>query len=119
VVRYDPLLDHAIEVFVILPSSAGSASSLALAFERACPVLDIAQSHDGRILIRATGDCELIYELLHLARDLPDPFLVWVHDSRHEAERTGRFAYETFFDPTTASWSFPADDVLATMRRSA
>jgi hypothetical protein len=119
IIRYEPLFDHSVEAFIVLPSSAGSLPSLATMFGRACPVVEVAAGGDGRIVLRVTGDQELVYELLRVARDVAPPQGVWMHDARHDdgALRRVRFAYEQFFDPVTASWSFSTDDVLSTLRR--
>ncbi|KAA0254715.1 MAG: hypothetical protein EDX89_08450 [Acidobacteria bacterium] len=115
VIRYRPLLEHAIEVFVLLP--AAGVEKVAGALGGVCPVVEIAPGTDGRVLARVTGDEALVYELLRLSRESVRPLGVWLHDYRDEhALSRARLSYETLFDPTTGSWRLSPDEVLGTLR---
>lgn len=118
VIRYRLLLQHGMEVFVLLP--AKSAGVLA-ALGRVCPVVEVATVVDGRVLVRVTGDEGFVCEWLRVTRDQVGPFSVWLHDHERDdtALRRARFHYETLFDPSTGAWRFSAEDILTLLRRSA
>lgn len=114
VIRYRPLLEHGMEAFVLVPSG-----EVLEALGRVCPVVEVAHAVDGRVLVRLTGDEEFVYEWLRLTRASVGPVSVWLHDHRRDDGRLrrARFAYETLFDSSTGAWRFPADDILASLRR--
>lgn len=117
VIRYRPLLSHAIEVFVLVPE--GNLERVEETLREVCPVIEVVPGSDGRVLLRLTGDERLVYELVRLTREIVRPVGVWVHEyQRERALGRVRFSYETLFDPSSGRWRFPADDILATMRRT-
>ena len=119
IIRYQPLLNDGLEVFVLL--NAANVEELVRSFGTVCPIVDVAPAQDGRVLLRLAGDQALVYEVLRVAREVVRPVGVWVHDTRHEdaALRRVRFQYETLFDPVTGTWRFSADDILASLRGKA
>lgn len=116
IIRYLPLLDDGLEVFVVLKTE--DVEELVRGFGSVCPVVDVARAQDGRVVLRLTGGQALVYEVLRVAREVVRPLGVWVHDARHEdaSVRRCRFAYEQLFDPVTGAWRFSADDILASLR---
>jgi hypothetical protein len=119
IIRYRPLLDDGLEVFVVLKTE--EVEELVRGFGSVCPVVDVARAQDGRVLLRLTGDHDLVYEVLRVAREVVRPLGVWVHDARHHdaALRRVRFQYETLFDPVTGAWRFSAADILSSLRGKA
>jgi hypothetical protein len=119
IIRYRPLLDDGLEVFVVMNTE--KVEELVRGFGNVCPIVDVAPAKDGRVVLRLTGEQALVYELLRVAREVARPLGVWVHDARHDdaSVRRCRFAYEQLFDPATGAWRFPADDILAGLRRKA
>ena len=118
IIRYQPLLDHGLEAFVILPASAGPLGELVGLFGRVCPVVEVAPGHDGRVVLRLVGGDEAVYEVLRVAREVARPLSVWVLDARRPDALSGRvrFAYERLFDPSTGVWRFPAAEILGGLR---
>jgi len=118
IIRYRPLLDDGLEVFVVVKAENDRVEELVRGFGSVCPIVDIAPAKDGRVVLRLTGDQALVYEVLRVARDVVPPLGVWVHDARHQdaSLRRVRFQYETLFDPVTGAWRFPADDILSSLR---
>jgi hypothetical protein len=100
IIRYRPLLDDGLEVFVVLKTE--DVEELVRCFGTVCPVVDVARAQDGRVVLRLTGGQALVYELLRVAREV--------------VRRRVRFQYETLFDPVTGAWRFPADDILSSLR---
>jgi hypothetical protein len=100
VVRYAPLAEHTIELFLLTDDTQALRDHLA----GLCPTMDAYSSKDG-YLLRVRGDQAMI------KRVVTSPGI------RHwwfvEHERTAnappvRFAYEILFDPRTKTWQVPS-----------
>lgn len=97
IVRYQPLAEHTIEVF--LHSDDPNVGTLLEAIGRVCPVLERYPTTAGGYLVRVRGDHRLLQRLVStkvrcawwfIRDDLPGPAVA--------------FAYEALFDPITRSW---------------
>ena len=94
-IRFAPLQQHAIEILLDVRDEDALRS-----IARRCPLAEAYPSTKG-YLVRATGDITLVRHLI----TTPDLRRWWfIDDEQTKAAPKVRFAYETLFDPSTASW---------------
>jgi len=100
VVRYAPLHEHTIELFLLTDNS----QELRDHFAGLCPTIEAYPSAEA-FLLRVQGDEALIKRVI----TSPGVRHWWFveHERTASASRV-RFAYETLFDPTTRMWQVPS-----------
>lgn len=112
-VWYTPVLEHTLEVFLVVKQPFAALTEFVRRVEQAAPIV---QAYPGETtLLRCVGDTGLLYALVALVpEEMADHVELYVLDRDYTARHAehARLAYELLFDVEQKAWVFPKEKIL-------
>jgi hypothetical protein len=112
IVKYKPLLDHHIEVFLFIDNR--DLFPLLDCVGRFCLMAEFYSGMEDKAVVRLIGDVNLLYGLMDF--NVPGGMQLFIFDKKKTWSSPGvRFTYEDLFNSKTGEWTFDKDRILKNM----